>query len=130
MLNSSRGLLKMDAEDVLEVIGFLNVYPEFESVKLEKVVFTLANSKALIQESLWDEFTLQARYLLTAHNLSTATQGTTVTGIINKLKIDGDIEIGSVVGTPKDSWELSSYGRELTQLKASVVGGFITCTLM
>ena len=130
MRNYLRGQLKMDAESMLEIIGFLSVYPEFESVKLEKVAFTLANSKSLIQESLWDEFTLQARYLLTAHNLSTTTQGNTVTGIINKLKIDGDIEIGSAVGTPKDSWELSSYGRELTQLKGSVVGGFITCTLM
>lgn len=120
----------MDAEGMLEVIGFLSVYPEFESVKLEKVVFTLVNSKVLIQENLWNEFTLQARYLLTAHNLSTTTQSTAVTGIINKLKIDGDIEIGSAVGTPKNSWELSSYGRELTQLKDSVVGGFVTCTLM
>lgn len=120
----------MDAEAMLEVIGFLSVYPEFESVKLEKVAFNLANSKALIDESLWDEFTIQARYLLTAHNLSATTQGNNVTGIINKLKIDGDIEIGSVVGTPKDSWGLSSYGRELTQLKANVLGGFITCTLM
>jgi hypothetical protein len=120
----------MDAEIMLEVIGFLSVYPEFEPVKLERVVFALSNSKALIDESLWFEFTLQARYLLTAHNLSATTQGNSITGIINKLKVDGDIELGSAVGNPKDSWELSSYGRELTQLKASVVGGFITCTLM
>ena len=119
----------MDAELLIEALDFLAIFPEFENVRVERVGFVIRNSASRIEEEIWGAFTQEARYLLTAHTLASMNTGNILGGVIDKIRVEGDIEIeSSVEFKPKDSLDLTSYGRELNRLKSNVVGGFITCT--
>lgn len=119
----------MTAELLSEILAFLAVFPEFKDIAIERIGFVFNNSTARIDESIWGDFTLEARYLLTAHQLTSMNAGNVLGGVIDKIRVEGDIEIeSSVEFKPKDSLDLTSYGREFNRLKSAIVGGFITCT--
>lgn len=109
---------------------FLAIYDEFSEVNPLKIDYSLNRAINRIDVDGWGVFSSEAICLLTAHFLASSSNGSNqLGGVVNKIVIEDDIEIGSAVSfSASDDLDLTSYGRQFKELKASVIGSNITCT--
>lgn len=116
----------------MDTITFLAIYDEFAKVNPLKINHCLNRAINRIDAIEWGVFSSEAVYLLTAHFLASSNNGSNqIGGVVNKIVIEDDIEIGSAVSlSAYDDLDLTSYGRQFKELKASVIGSNITCTIL
>lgn len=116
----------------MDLTTFLAIYDEFSKVNSVKVSYALTRATNRIDANEWGTFTSEAVGLLTAHFLaSSGNAPNKLGGIINRISIQDDIEVESTVNyQAKSDLDMTPYGRQFKELKDSVLGNFITCTLL
>ncbi len=116
----------------MDLTTFLAIYDEFSKVNSVKVSYALTRANNRIDVEEWGEFTSEAVGLLAAHFLaSSGNSPNQLGGIINRINIQNDIEVESTVNyQAKSDLDMTPYGRQFKELKDSVLGNFITCTLL
>lgn len=108
--------------------AFLAIYDEFLKVNTLKINHCLSRSINRIDVNEWGVFSTEAIYLLTAHFLASGGNNQ-LGGVLNKIVIEDDIELGSAVSfSGENDLDLTPYGRQFKELKASVITPGITCT--
>lgn len=108
--------------------AFVSIYKEFSSLEETKVSYHLTRAINRINSDIWGTFNDEAVGLLTAHFLSSL-DSSSLGGTIKRIEIEGDIEVESESGFKVlDNYDLTPYGRQFKELKASVVGSFIGST--
>lgn len=114
----------------MDTTTFLAIYDEFSKVNPLKINHSLSRAINRIDAIEWGVFSSEAICLLTAHFLASSNNGSNqIGGVVNKIVIEDDIELGSAVSFgASDDLDLTSYGRQFKELKASVIGSNITCT--
>lgn len=116
----------------MDLTTFLSIYDEFSKVNAVKVSYALTRATNRINVEDWGDFTSEATGLLAAHFLASSGNGSNqLGGIVSRISIQDDIEVESTVTyQARSDLDLTPYGRQFKELMGSVLGNFITCTLL